>query len=157
MRCVFFVCEYACDFGNKGRSYGNMKARHGISVVINFIRIEEGERTGNAKDFRGSLQTLVMDLARTCLGLVPASSSSTEPSTMKSSPELSTERKRNGRDLARHKHLKTRGSRFPVRQRRVQAFTSLHVLINLEIHLHNRRRTEGIRDPRYKIRQAGMF
>ena len=84
-----------------------------------------------------------MDLAWTRLGLTPASSLSTELCQIKSLPEPSTGRKRNGRDLARHGHLETRDICSPLCQQRVQAVTSLNVLINLEVYLHNGRGTEG--------------
>ena len=105
-----------------------------------------------------------MDLAWTRLGPVPADSSHTEFRPINSLQELSTERKRNGRDLARHKHLKIRGTCFPIQLHRVQAVTRLHVLINLEVYLHNGRKTEGerkgtegITSSRYEIRQTRKF
>ena len=104
---------------------------------INFTRITEGKRKGNGRE----IETRHGHSSRARLGLVTESSSSTESCQNDSLPKPSTERKGNGRDLARHRCLETRGACSPLWCDIGQAGTSLVMWI----YPHNGRATEGER------------
>ena len=124
--------------------------------VIDFTRITEGKRKGNGRETEARRG----HLSRTRLGLVTESSSSTAFLQNDSLPKPCTERKGNGRDLARHGCLETRDACSPLWCDMGQAGTSLVVWI----YLHNGRATEGERkgngrttSPRHENPRAGLF
>ena len=99
-----------------------------------------------------------MLVADTRLGLVIESSSSTESCQNDSLPKASTERKGNGRDLARHGCLRAGGTSSPLWWDIGQAGTSIVVWI----YPHNGRAAEGERkgngrttSPRHENPRAG--
>ena len=124
--------------------------------VINFTRMTEGKQKGNGRE----IETCRRHLFRTRLGLVTESSSSTESWQNDCLPKPSTERKGNGRDLARHGCFETRDACSPLWCDMGQAGTSLVVWI----YPHNGRATEGERkgngrttSPRHENPCAGLF
>ena len=122
--------------------------------VINFTRITEGKRKGNGRE----IEARRGHSSRTRLGPITESSSSTESCQNDSLPKASTERKGNGRDLARHGCLRAGGTSSPLWWDIGQAGTSIVVWI----YPHNGRAAEGERkgngrttSPRHENPRAG--
>ena len=105
--------------------------------VINFTRITDGKRKGNGRE----IEARRGHSSRTRLGLVRESSSSTAFLQNDSLPKPCTERKGNGRDLARHGCLRAGGTSSPLWWDIGQAGTSIVVWI----YPHNGRSAEGER------------